>query len=34
MMLSYGNSAATNEMCNFFGVFYPAANGDNVVGYL
>jgi hypothetical protein len=32
--LSYGNSAATNEMCNFFGVFYPAANGDNVVGYL
>jgi Copper type II ascorbate-dependent monooxygenase, C-terminal domain len=34
MTLSYGNSAATNEMCNFFGVFYPAANGDNVVGYL
>jgi hypothetical protein len=34
MALSYGNSAATNEMCNFFGVFYPAANGDDVVGTL
>jgi hypothetical protein len=34
MPLAYGNSAATNEMCNFFGVFYPAANGDNLTGAL
>jgi Copper type II ascorbate-dependent monooxygenase, C-terminal domain len=34
MMLSYGPSAATNEMCNFFGVFYPAANGSTVLGQL
>ncbi len=34
MMLSYGPSAATNEMCNFFGVFYPAANGDTLLGAL
>lgn len=34
MTLSYGPSAATNEMCNFFGVFYPAANGTGLLGQL
>jgi hypothetical protein len=29
--LTYGESAATNEMCNFFGVFYPSANGTGLV---
>jgi hypothetical protein len=32
MTLVYGESAAKNEMCNFFGVFYPAADGDGVYG--
>ena len=28
--LTYGESAATNEMCNFFGVFYPSVNGSGL----
>jgi Copper type II ascorbate-dependent monooxygenase, C-terminal domain len=28
--LVYGESAETNEMCNMFGVFYPADNGEGV----
>ncbi len=32
--LTYGESAATNEMCNFFGVFYPAAGGNGLLGEL
>jgi len=32
--LMYGPSAAANEMCNFFGVFYPAADGNTVEGAL
>jgi copper type II ascorbate-dependent monooxygenase-like protein len=30
-VLTFGESASTNEMCNFFGVFYPAANSNSVV---
>ena len=32
--LTYGESAATNEMCNFFGVFYPSATGDGLLMFL
>jgi hypothetical protein len=32
--LTYGESAATNEMCNFFGVFYPAVDGTGLLGAL
>jgi hypothetical protein len=32
--LVYGESAATNEMCNMFGVFYPAVDGQGVIGTL
>lgn len=32
--LTYGPSAASNEMCNFFGVYYPAADGAGLVGAL
>jgi hypothetical protein len=31
-VLTFGESASTNEMCNFFGVFYPATNGSSVLG--
>jgi hypothetical protein len=30
-VLTFGESASTNEMCNFFGVFYPATTGNSVV---
>lgn len=29
--LTYGESAATNEMCNFFGLFYPSADGTGLL---
>jgi hypothetical protein len=32
--LVYGESADTNEMCNLFGVYYPAPNGQGIVGTL
>jgi hypothetical protein len=33
-VLTFGESASTNEMCNFFGVFYPAVNGGGLLGQL
>jgi hypothetical protein len=30
--LTYGESAANNEMCNLFGVFFPAADGNILLG--
>jgi hypothetical protein len=30
--LTYGESAQTNEMCNLFGVFFPAAGGNILLG--
>jgi hypothetical protein len=30
--LAYGESAAKNEMCNLFGVFYPAPDGNPIFG--
>ncbi len=30
--LTYGESAASNEMCNLFGVFFPAADGACIFG--
>ncbi len=33
-VLTFGESASTNEMCNFFGAFYPAANGIGLLGQL
>jgi hypothetical protein len=33
-VLTFGESASTNEMCNFFGVFYPAVNGSGLLGQL
>ncbi len=30
-VLSYGESAVTNEMCNFIGVFYPSTNGTGLL---
>lgn len=32
--LVYGESAETNEMCNVFGVFYPAVDGQGLIGTL
>ena len=32
MTLTYGESAASNEMCNIFGVFFPAPNGAGIFG--
>lgn len=32
--LSYGQSAATNEMCNIFGVFYPSSDGSGTLAGL
>jgi Copper type II ascorbate-dependent monooxygenase, C-terminal domain len=34
MTLGYGESASKNEMCNLFGVFYPAPDGNGVLGSL
>jgi hypothetical protein len=34
MTLGYGESAAKNEMCNLFGVFYPAPDGQGILGSL
>jgi hypothetical protein len=33
-MLSAGESALTNEMCNFFGVYYPSASGAAITPVL
>jgi hypothetical protein len=32
--LTYGESAERNEMCNIFGVYYPAPSGNGILGIL
>jgi hypothetical protein len=32
--LVYGESAASNEMCNMFGVYFPAQDGQTILGAL
>jgi hypothetical protein len=32
--LTYGESAEKNEMCNIFGVYYPAPSGNGILGIL